>query len=115
MGFRDLWALDPRSHSRFESLAGKEACAGGLLPDPDPEWTRMLPVVPEPPHTIRVRAFRRGQDRRGNSETGVSTSPSTLVPTILRGQMEWDATAKFAAPLVPKHRIAERERLGLDT
>jgi len=47
VGFRNLWTLDPRSHSRLESLARKEARAGGLLPDPDPEWSRMLPVVPE--------------------------------------------------------------------
>jgi len=39
--------------------------------------------------------------------TGVSTSPSTLVPTMLRGQMEWDATAKFAASVKRKLRIAE--------
>jgi len=31
--------------------------------------------------------------------TGVSTSPSTLVPTMLRDQMEWDATAKFCLRL----------------
>jgi len=42
-----LWTLDPRSHSRLESLAEKETRAGGLLPDPDPEWARMLPVVPD--------------------------------------------------------------------
>jgi len=47
--------------------------------------------------------------------TGVSTSPCTLVPTMLRGQMEWDATAKFAASVIRKLRIAERERRGLDT
>jgi len=47
MGLSDLWALDPCSHSRLESLAEKEARAGGHLPDPDPEWSRMLPVVPE--------------------------------------------------------------------
>jgi len=29
--------------------------------------------------------------------------------------MEWDATAKFAASLMRKLRIAERERRGLDT
>jgi len=28
--------------------------------------------------------------------TVVSTSPSTLVPTMLRGQMEWDATISNA-------------------
>jgi len=61
-----------------------------------------------------VRAVRRGQDRL-ETATGVSTSPSTLVPTILRGQMEWDATAKFAASVIRKLRIAERERRGLDT
>jgi len=47
--------------------------------------------------------------------TGVSTSPSTLVPTMLRGQMEWDATTKFAASVMRKLRIVERERRGLDT
>jgi len=47
--------------------------------------------------------------------TGVSTSPSTLVPTMLRGQTEWDATTKFAASVMRKLRIAERERRGLDT
>jgi len=47
--------------------------------------------------------------------TGVSTSPSKLVPTMLRGQMEWDETAKFAASAMRKLRIAERERRGLDT
>jgi len=46
--------------------------------------------------------------------TGVSTSPSTLVPTMLRGQVEWDATAKFAAFVMRKLRIAEREKRGLE-
>jgi len=32
VGFHNLWTLDPRSHSRLESLAGKEARAGVLLP-----------------------------------------------------------------------------------
>jgi len=89
MGFRDFWALDPRSHSRLESLAGKEARAGGLLPHPDPEWSLMLLVVPEEvrtryegrmpilrlwnrggraPRPIQVRAVRREQDRPGNSD-----------------------------------------------
>ncbi|XP_070854165.1 uncharacterized protein [Drosophila suzukii] len=45
-----------------------------------------------------------------NTATGVSTSPSTLVPTMLRGQVEWDATAKFAASVMRKLRIAEREK-----
>jgi len=40
--------------------------------------------------------------------TGVSTSPSTLVPTMLKGQMEWDATTKFAASVMRKLRIAMR-------
>jgi len=47
--------------------------------------------------------------------TGASTSPRTLVPTMQRGRMEWDATAKFAPSLMRKLRIAERERRGLDT
>jgi len=47
--------------------------------------------------------------------TGVSTSPSTLVPTMLKGQMEWDATTKLAASVMRKLTIAERERRGLDT
>jgi len=29
--------------------------------------------------------------------------------------MEWDETAKFAASVMRKFRIAERERRGLDT
>ncbi|XP_070854997.1 uncharacterized protein [Drosophila suzukii] len=54
---------------------------------------------------------RRGQE----TATGVSTILSTLVPAMLRGQMEWDATSKFAASVMRKLRIAKRERIGLDT
>jgi len=71
MGFRDLWALDPRSHSRLEALAGKEARAGGLLPDPDPEWMTILRLWNRggrAPRPIRVRAVRKGQDRPGKSD-----------------------------------------------
>jgi len=45
----------------------------------------------------------------------IATGVSKLVPTMLRGQMEWDETAKFAASAMRKLRIAERERRGLDT
>jgi len=34
---------------------------------------------------------------------------------MLRGGMEWDATTKFAASVMRKLRIAERERRSLDT
>jgi len=113
VGFRNLWTLNPRFHSRLESFAGKEARAGRLLPDPDPEWSRMLPVVPaeEDARHVLFECVRFVEDRTAlETGTGVSTSPSTLVPTMLRGQMEWDATAKFAASVMRTLRIADKER-----
>jgi len=72
--------------------------------------------IEEDARHVLFECVRFVEDRAAlESGTGVSTSPSTLVQTMLRGQMERDATAKFTASVMRKLRIAERERRGLDT
>jgi len=72
--------------------------------------------IEEDARHVLYECVRFVEDRTAQeTTTGVSTSPSTLVPNMLRGQMEWDATAKFTASVMRKLGIAERERRGLDT